>query len=105
MVANGKAGQVSVVGFGANALPTDGDVVYFDFKVTGREDEETALVPERFRVNEEQPTSPREAAGKIVVPVRGTNGSAVYLPFISGIGTVEHSTDTTTDIHIPMVNR
>lgn len=84
VVANGSENRVSLVAFSATPLPTSGDVLYLDFEVIGQAGDETALTPERFRINEEQPTAPVEAAGKIVVPSNGTNGNAIFLPFVNG---------------------
>lgn len=85
LVFNAEDGQVSLVAFGASQLPTTGgDSVYFDFLVTGQEGEESALIVQRFRINEDQPGAPQEAAGKILVSIRGTSeGGAIYLPYIN----------------------
>lgn len=105
LVTNDTPSKVSLIGFGTTPLQTEGDIVYLDFKVSGKEGEETALMPERFRVNEKQPTSPREAAGKIAVVISGSNGNAIYLPFVNGTGAVERNADVTNESYIPLVNR
>lgn len=106
LVTNIGLDGVSLVGFGVQPLQIEDDLIHFYFKVTGGEGDESPLVPERLRINEAIPTTPREAAGRIVIDAPKSNPNRLFLPYINSSSVVERErTLTIQGIYLPLVEQ